>query len=449
MTRPPPRRVAARILGPLFLLVGALAPAAQARPLDDHAEAIGALADTRAAMGEIIQAESTYSTDKQAYRRFAQRAINALSGEHAQYYAAAAGNSGDAEGALGHIDRLLDRKENPPWTTALHGAEANLRAALANLLDAKKAHELMDFQVEASRALGHIDVAIGRPDQTDVFGGLEGALATTALGVPTGAKQADACAAPPANLAEGATLFGTHGGYLAYIAVPATAAAQKLPAPSGATAVSVENGTVVLHTAAALLVAKLCAQRSAAASPIRPAAAVPDPSASSDPGNTNPAAPAGTANENAPHPTAAEAQKAEGAGKAGGGAVPALYTMAQAKAGKQLFGQHCVSCHGENLQGVAAPSVAGKDFLDTAKSDGWTVKIIRYIVFNLMPKNQPGELTPEQDADVMAYLLASNCYPAGNKPFPTEDQPEFADMQMGPVPGAHPNANKYGVCPVK
>lgn len=442
------RCATARAIGPVFLLgLSAVGPAAYAVPLDDHREALAALADTRAAMTEIMQAENSYSTDKEVYHGFAQRALNALVGAKSEYYVAGADNSADAIGAVGHIDRLLDRTANPPWVEAMHGAEANIRAAAANLVDARDTRELMDFEIAASRALRHLDVAVGRPNQIGVFGGLEGALATTALGVPQGAVVANACALPAPDQVRGAPAFGIAAGYLAYVAVPATSGTHALPGPVGGTEISVGNGAVVLHTAATPLVAKLCARHAAAASPIR---LVADngaaPSRNFAAATTTGAAP--------PHPTAAAAAKATSAqagngAAAGTAAVPALYTMAQAEAGKKLFEQNCVACHGTNLQGTAAPSVAGHDFLNTAKSDGWTLEVIRYIVFDLMPRNSPGTLQPEQSADVMAYLLASNCYPAGNTPFPAKNASDLSKINMGPLPGAHPNANQYGVCPVK
>jgi hypothetical protein len=36
-----------------------------------------------------------------------------------------------------------------------------------------------------------------------------------------------------------------------------------------------------------------------------------------------------------------------------------------------------------------------------------------------MPSNAPGTLKPDQYADVMAYVLSVNKYPAGKTPLPT------------------------------
>jgi polar amino acid transport system substrate-binding protein len=50
---------------------------------------------------------------------------------------------------------------------------------------------------------------------------------------------------------------------------------------------------------------------------------------------------------------------------------------------------------------------------------------------------------------VMAFLLASNCYPAGSKPFPSKDDPSLAKVKLGPVPGAKPANPQLGTCGVK
>jgi mono/diheme cytochrome c family protein len=127
---------------------------------------------------------------------------------------------------------------------------------------------------------------------------------------------------------------------------------------------------------------------------------------------------------------------------------PASYTTAQAHAGLAVYTANCVGCHGANLQGVAAPGVAGTDFLTTVKNNKWSLEDFRTLVVENMPLNNPGTLTPEQYANVIAFLLASNCYPAGTTAFPQKDSPAFASVKMGPVTGAKPTDPKTGSCPV-
>ncbi|HEY1934413.1 MAG TPA: cytochrome c [Acetobacteraceae bacterium] len=408
----------ARIAGPvaflaLCLLAWVLMPGtamAAATLADDHAQAVATLADVNAAIAELVRADASYIADPKVYHGAAERAINALAGTHGDGYVASAGSSGDAAGAIGHIDSLLNRTATLVWTSPLEGAEANIRAAVAHLQDAAKAHELMDYAIAASRALDYLQVARGRPNETGVFGGLEGVLANTELGVPAGAQQQDACRAPSATPS-----YGTHGGYIAWVVLPAGNGTHDLAGPSAVTSLSLQNGMIVLRTAAAKLVADACAAH-----------------AKDDPPD--------------PPATQAAAQVTQTPPVSSGGPPPALYTKAQAERGQSIFATKCVACHGANLQGTAAPSVAGNDFLVTARHNGWTLEIMRYIVFEQMPRNAPSTLSPGDSADVMAYLLASSCYPAGHKAFPPRDDPKFANIKLGPVPGRHPGQNAKGVC---
>jgi mono/diheme cytochrome c family protein len=389
------------------LVVLAAVPAAAATP-DDHQQAVAALADVKAAINELVQADASYATDRTVYRRAGQQAINQLVGEHGEGYAAA-GAPADATGAIGHVDSLLDRKQAPVWASPLRGAEANMRAAVAYLQDSLTARELMDYAGAASRALTYLEVARGRPTETGVLGGLEGVLANTELGVPAGAQQVDACKPPSA-----APAYGTHGGYLAWVALPGGDGPHPLADATGGTELVVRGGDIVVHTAAASLVTSACASHAEAA---------PEHAAASSPDSRH--------------------------GQAEPGSPPALYTKAQAEEGAGIFAAKCVTCHGANLQGTAAPAVAGNDFLKTAYQNGWTLAMIQYLVVNNMPMNAPESLSPQQYASVLAFLLASNCYPAGSKPFPESSDPAFTQIKLGPLPGEHDGENGRGVCKLK
>ena len=400
---PPAHSRPARSRGPVALWAGfslacaLLSPAAYAA-VDAHAETLAALADTNAAIAEIVRAQDRIVNSPTPYRLAAQRAINAIVGDKDPLFHATSGNPGDAAGAIAHIDTLLDRRDSPPWVDALHGVQVNLRAALARLRDALEARELEDYEFTVTRALFNLQAAVGKPTRTGVFGGLEGALATTTLGVPAGASQVSACAPVSA-----APAWGVKDGYLAFVAVPAATGTAGLPEGFGSRDVRVAGDRLIVRTAASGIVAALCNKHSSAASDPRPAASAADP-------------------------------------------PPALYTRAQARAGKQVYLQHCVKCHGKNLQGTLGPAIAGTGFLQTAQRNHWSLYIIRYLVVNNMPLHSPGSLSKEQYADVLAYLLASNCYPAGDKPFPQQDNAQLKKVELQPLPGAHPDNRKFGTC---
>ncbi len=116
-----------------------------------------------------------------------------------------------------------------------------------------------------------------------------------------------------------------------------------------------------------------------------------------------------------------------GSGVAQTGSVP--YTSAQVQAGKAQYAHSCAICHGEHLQGVSAPALAGGAF---GKSH-LTVSAMRTIITKQMPLTAPGSLSPPQYSAVMAYLLASNCVKssgAGDQPFPTTDSPAFHNLTL-------------------
>jgi polar amino acid transport system substrate-binding protein len=419
--------------------------------LDEHQAAVAALTDVKAAINELVQVDASYSTDRNVYHAASQRAINLLAGEHGAGYVAGSNPPTDTTGAIGHVDALLDRQTTPVWATPLRGAEANMRVAVSFLQDSLKGRELADYQVSASRALTYLEVARGRPTEAGVPGGLEGVLANTELGVPAGAKRVDACAAPA-----GAPAYGIHDGYLGWVALPNGDGSHPLAEAPGGTDLVVHGGFIILHTAEAATVIASCGDHAkaaiqaapgpqfAAASPL-PAQASPRPTNADAEGQHAPTGEAQAA-------LAGEAQHAlagDGSGQPAtqsSEAIPPLYTKAQAQEGAQIFAGKCARCHGDNLLGTAAPSVAGTDFLRTAKQNGWTLAMIRYLVVNNMPMNAPDTLSPSQYASVLAFLLASNCYPAGDKAFPTSADPAFANVKLSPLPGKHPEQNSRGVC---
>lgn len=89
-----------------------------------------------------------------------------------------------------------------------------------------------------------------------------------------------------------------------------------------------------------------------------------------------------------------------------------VHTQAQADRGHSLYNQHCASCHGDMLAGgEVAPPLAGGDFL--ANWNGLTVGDLFERIRRSMPQNDPGRLSRQQNADVLAYLLSFNKFPAG------------------------------------
>ena len=96
-----------------------------------------------------------------------------------------------------------------------------------------------------------------------------------------------------------------------------------------------------------------------------------------------------------------------------------VYTSAQSDRGKALYTKECSSCHGAALDGSGtAPPLAGADF--RGNWNGQTVDDLLEKIQTTMPADQPGRLSREQNADILAFLLGSNGFPAGSKDLPTD-----------------------------
>ncbi len=404
---------------------------------DPHRLALAALRGLRATIAAIVAAENATSSGPAEYKRDAQRAINALVGQNDSQYVPGVGNPGDANGVIGNLNQLVDRVGAPPWVPAVHGAQANVMAALGSLDDALHARSLSQFEVAASQAILNLEVAIGRRSEPDVLGGLSGALANTELAVPQHAARLDGCTLPERSG------YGLSNGYLVYRAVAIPSGAGRIENPGGST-IQRHGTMLILYTPAAATAQARCSAHSSAQSLLQPAPqAVPQATLQPITWTVQ----AGPHAANLEFTPGAISAHAKPAGMIGTEAMPP-YTAVQAGEGKGIYEKSCASCHGSDLQGVAAPAIAGSDFRMTAQKNGWTVGILRTIVTENMPFNDPGSLSPKQYADVMAYVLASNCYPVGTAPFPMHGSAKLSAMHLADPP-VSANANARGVCQQK
>jgi S-disulfanyl-L-cysteine oxidoreductase SoxD len=91
-----------------------------------------------------------------------------------------------------------------------------------------------------------------------------------------------------------------------------------------------------------------------------------------------------------------------------------VYTGAQAARGAEGFAQYCAACHGASLGGVGeAPGLIGGQFI--SDFDGLTVGELFDRIRTTMPMTAPGSLKREQYAEILAFVLRSNGFPAGQK----------------------------------
>jgi len=87
-----------------------------------------------------------------------------------------------------------------------------------------------------------------------------------------------------------------------------------------------------------------------------------------------------------------------------------VYTAAQATRGKSIFDMRCAVCHGEMLDGAAGPPLVGDVFL--GPRNGQPVSDLFDKIHATMPADAPGTLEPAQVADVVAFILQANKFPA-------------------------------------
>jgi len=95
-----------------------------------------------------------------------------------------------------------------------------------------------------------------------------------------------------------------------------------------------------------------------------------------------------------------------------------VFTSDQAALGKMEYDTHCAGCHQKDLSGRdgggEGPQLAGAAF---AKK--WDLQSLNQLYTEMktrMPRNQPGTLSGEAYLNIVAYVLQSNKFPAGDQP---------------------------------
>jgi alcohol dehydrogenase (cytochrome c) len=131
--------------------------------------------------------------------------------------------------------------------------------------------------------------------------------------------------------------------------------------------------------------------------------------------------------------TTLDAQAPAGAGR---GAVPpgeALFTSAQAAAGRAAYERNCANCHGASLDdGTAAPPLHGAAFL--GKYAGKPAADLFTYVSTKMPAGNPGTLGGAEYARIIAYVLQQNGFATGRKEF-ASDAAALASVTIPAPPG--------------
>src|SRR5215813_6668034 len=97
-----------------------------------------------------------------------------------------------------------------------------------------------------------------------------------------------------------------------------------------------------------------------------------------------------------------------------------LYSEEQAHKGRDLYDEHCASCHGAALEGQGSLPLSGATFRMRWADDHHSVDDLFYIIRTLMPYGQPATLSKQEYIDVIAYILMANGYPATAEPLSSD-----------------------------
>ena len=120
-----------------------------------------------------------------------------------------------------------------------------------------------------------------------------------------------------------------------------------------------------------------------------------------------------------------------------------FYTASQANDGKRLYSSYCAACHGEDLRGSTAPTLAGPTFVDrwTAPNQAtapgavpnrsWnaTLDDLLFVMQTTMPLGNVKSTSPDEQVAIFAYILQQNGYPAGSVPL-RADSPQLKTTRI-------------------
>lgn len=88
-----------------------------------------------------------------------------------------------------------------------------------------------------------------------------------------------------------------------------------------------------------------------------------------------------------------------------------IYTGEQAMRGQALYQKRCSTCHGADLAGRTGPPLTGDDFL--SNWDSHPLLDLANKILKTMPRDDTAPLTPQESADLLAYLLQAGRFPSG------------------------------------
>src|SRR5262245_43705431 len=97
-----------------------------------------------------------------------------------------------------------------------------------------------------------------------------------------------------------------------------------------------------------------------------------------------------------------------------------LFTEAQATSGAAIYRQSCASCHGADLTGGSAPSLAGTRLAAAWSNPQVTLDDLFFVLRTTMPPRASSALSAGDHAAVFAYILKANGFAPGATPLTAE-----------------------------
>jgi mono/diheme cytochrome c family protein len=97
-----------------------------------------------------------------------------------------------------------------------------------------------------------------------------------------------------------------------------------------------------------------------------------------------------------------------------------VYTTEQANRGKPVYDGKCASCHG--TMATVTPDMAPL-LNDSGFQNAWRDRSLAQLfgrIRETMPQDKPNTLSPEETADLVAYVLRANQLPPGDTALPTD-----------------------------
>jgi len=106
-----------------------------------------------------------------------------------------------------------------------------------------------------------------------------------------------------------------------------------------------------------------------------------------------------------------------------------IFTQEQVDIGSSLYANSCATCHGYNLEGTeGGNALVGERFINKWRAE--TLDTLFEFTRATMPKTNPHSLDDTSYANLLAFVLHANAFPAGSSELPS-DRDELTNIVMG------------------